>query len=76
MYGQRTNTAPSRTGRLVGAPSRSTAWCTSSWVSGATFAFPLSTRDTVAIDTPASAAIARTVGLGICYTRLFHTWAL
>ena len=52
----------------------STARSTSRRVSGATLPCWLSTRDTVAIETPVAAATSRTVArsLGICYIALFH----
>ena len=52
----------------------STARSTNRRVSGATLPCWLSTRDTVAIETPVAAATSRTVArsLGICYIALFH----
>ena len=60
--------------RRRAAPSRSAAARTRSRVGAATLGWPLSARETVAMETPVSAAMSRTVArLAICYTRLFHS---
>ena len=71
---RRRRASPCRRGARRADPSSSTARSTSSRVSRRHAAVPLSTRETVAIDTPVAAATSRTVAraLGICYIALFH----